>query len=70
VRSRLFRARTALLEMLDPPEASAKARRRGRPSAEAVLGPVLAAKLPAALTPEIVPELTPELPPALAPVSP
>jgi RNA polymerase sigma-70 factor, ECF subfamily len=33
VRSRLFRARTALLLMLDPPD-DAKVRRRGRPAAE------------------------------------
>jgi RNA polymerase sigma-70 factor, ECF subfamily len=34
VRSRLFRARSALLQMLDPPDAT-RGRRRGRPAVEA-----------------------------------
>jgi RNA polymerase sigma-70 factor (ECF subfamily) len=40
VRSRLFRSRSALLQMLDPPEAT-RARRRGRPAAEAPDGDFL-----------------------------
>ncbi len=35
VRSRLFRSRSALLQMLDPPDPS-RTRRRGRPPAEAI----------------------------------
>jgi RNA polymerase sigma-70 factor (ECF subfamily) len=35
VRSRLFRARSALLQMLDPPDPARAARRRGRPAVAA-----------------------------------
>ena len=53
VRSRLFRARSALLEMLDPPEDGAK-RRRGRPAGEASL-------VDLADAPELSADRTPEL---------
>ncbi len=50
VRSRLFRARSALLQMLDPPD-PARARRRGRPRAGTLAAEPGRADEPAALAP-------------------